>query len=60
MRLADKHLTQLYLNNNALQVLPAAVCLHLHNLRDLDLSFNLLTNLPMEIGEVSAAPAGYS
>jgi len=47
-----KHLTQLYLNNNALQVLPAAVCLHLHNLRDLDLSFNLLTNLPMEIGEL--------
>jgi len=48
-----KHLTQLYLNNNALENFPAVVCLHLSNLRDLDLSFNLLTALPQEVGELT-------
>ena len=49
---ADKHLTQLYLNNNAMESFPAVVCMHLNNLRDLDLSFNMLTALPQEVGEV--------
>ena len=34
MCFADKHLTQLYLNNNALETFPSVVCMNLNNLRD--------------------------
>ena len=42
----------MYLNNNAMETFPAVVCMNLNNLRDLDLSFNMLTALPQEVGEV--------
>ena len=35
-----------------METFPAVVCMNLNNLRDLDLSFNMLTALPQEVGEV--------
>jgi len=47
------HLTGLYLNNNRLQSIPEEIFADLKNLVTLDLSYNLITSIPLEITQIT-------